>query len=194
MIVTHRGHWTRVYDAERPFFKFRYRFWRIPMPWLCWAMFASGVMKDVGAMSTDEMISELTESSTAEYLMADGKIPDPIEAYTEQIQTLRIVMATLLGAVLTGMGAYLLVGQNVVHQSDLQQAVIHYSPYSQDKAALVTQLKSIQAEQAEERQQTAYLRDLYRSLLTQIALTRQAQEDQTRVIADLVARLDRSGK
>lgn len=193
MIITHRGHWTRVYDAERPFFKLRYRFWHIPMPWLCWAMFAGGVSKDVGAMSTSEMIAELTEASTTEYLMSDGKL-DPVEAYTEQIQTLRLVMATLLGALFTGIGAYLLVGQNVVHQSDLQQAVIHYSPYSQDKAALITQLHSIQAEQAAERQQVAYMRDLYRSLLTQVALTRQAQEDQTRVIADLVARLDKIGK
>src|SRR4051812_32286619 len=81
-------------------------------------------------------------------------------------------VATLTGVVATGVGAYVTLGRDVVHTSDLPDAVARYSPYLPDKSAIQRQLDNTQRQADRNSNELSYLRDYVRALDTEIALLR----------------------
>lgn len=83
---------------------------------------------------------------------------------------LKLLLASALGAIVTGLGAYVTIGQNVVHQDDLQAAIERNSPYVRDREAITRELDTQAKYLAELRSEVNYLRDYTNSLTTQITL------------------------
>lgn len=57
--------------------------------------------------------------------------------------TLRVLVPVLAGALLAGVGAWLTLGQDVIHRDDLQKAIETNSPYSRDKALIMQRLRDL---------------------------------------------------
>lgn len=85
----------------------------------------------------------------------------------------KLLLASALGAIVTGLGAYVTIGQNVVHSDDLQNAIDRNSPYVRDREAILRELDAQSKYLAEMRGELNYLRDYTHSLSTQIALLKQ---------------------
>lgn len=85
---------------------------------------------------------------------------------------LQMAVVTLTGIVATGLGAYVTLGRDVVHTSDMPEAVARYSPYLPDRASIQRQLDQIDRQADHNSNELLYLRDYVRSLDTQLALLR----------------------